>query len=58
MPPRPLGQCHAECPFCARAFWAWFKARIASMSRTRPGDGQSFAQAAATSIKPADPLGR
>jgi hypothetical protein len=46
-----VGLCHPECPFCARAFWAWVKSRMVAMSRVRRGDNQSFAEAAASSVK-------
>lgn len=44
---------HPDCTFCAKDFFAWWKAREANMQREdgRSGAG-SFAQAASTSIRP------
>lgn len=43
--------CHPDCPWCARAFFAWLKARMRDMARPRRGEKTSFADAAATSIR-------
>lgn len=43
--------CHPDCPWCARQFWLWLKHHMANMSR-RVGGATSFAEAAATSIRP------
>lgn len=40
------------CGACAKDFWAWLKARMASMASKRKGEATSFADAAATSIHP------
>ncbi|HYF55833.1 MAG TPA: hypothetical protein VEA41_16380 [Salinarimonas sp.] len=42
---------HPSCPWCARSYWHWLKDRMTNMAR-RVGGAQSFAEAAATSIKP------
>jgi len=46
-----LGACHPDCPFCAKAYFAWFKQRMKQMDFAKPGQ-PSFSSAAATSIKP------
>lgn len=48
-------QCdHPECPWCARLFFAWLKARMCQMQvpRKKKGETVSFAEAAATSNIP------
>lgn len=47
-----LGACHAQCPWCARHFWTWVKARMRNANKEdgRSGEG-SFASAAATSVR-------
>lgn len=46
------GQCeHPDCPWCARRFFAWYRARMAQMHANLKGSSTSFAEAAATSIK-------
>lgn len=45
-----LGACHPDCPFCAKAYFAWFKQRMRQMDLAKPGQS-SFAAAAATSVK-------
>lgn len=47
-----LGKCHPDCPWCAKEFWSWLKARMKNANKEdgRSGEG-SFARAAATSIK-------
>jgi hypothetical protein len=43
---------YRNCPFCARDYWRWLKARMRQMSTPRKGETISFADAAATSIRP------
>lgn len=46
------GQCrHPDCPWCARSFFRWLKARMAQMAVQKDGS-LSFAEAAATSNIP------
>lgn len=45
-----MRHCGPECPFCARAFFKWYKTRMAQMRIPRKGERVSFAEAAATSI--------
>ena len=50
-------QQHPECPWCARLWFQWFKARVERMARTgatrrRAAVSTSFAEAAATSVRP------
>lgn len=47
---RALAACHPDCPWCAREWWAWLRGRMASMGRLV--DGVSFAEAAASSVRP------
>lgn len=47
-----MQHCDARCGWCARNWWRWLKSREAQMSLLRPGQTTSFAQAAATSIRP------
>lgn len=49
---RALGQCHEDCRFCQREFLQWYRARMAQMHRVKKGESTSFAESAATSIKP------
>lgn len=44
-----LGACRAECPFCAREFFQWWKNRNAAMSRSLDGM-PSFSEEAAKSV--------
>jgi hypothetical protein len=47
------GQCeHPDCPWCARRFLAWYKARMSQMHTHLRGADTSFAEAAATSNIP------
>jgi hypothetical protein len=49
------GQCdHPDCPWCAKIFLSWLKARMAQMSmpHKKMGETVSFATAAATSNVP------
>ncbi len=43
-----------DCPFCTRDYWRWLKSRMAQMSKPRMGETISFADAAATSVKPSE----
>ena len=49
-----LGACDPACPWCAREWFRWLKARMAQMASHRGRGGRvqavSFAEAAATSI--------
>lgn len=47
-----LAQCHPDCPFCARDFFAWYARRMGAMNVRKNGI-LSFSEAAATSIRPA-----
>lgn len=47
------GQCeHPDCPWCARLFLGWLRARMGQMSAHLNGAQTSFAEAAGTSIRP------
>lgn len=49
------GQCeHLDCPWCARHFLTWYKARMAQMDVPRKKNGEKipFSDAAATSNRP------
>ena len=49
------GQCeHPDCPWCARIWFRWYAARMNQMHvpRKNRGETTSFAEAAATSVKP------
>lgn len=47
-----LGSCHKDCRFCAKEFYRWYKTRMAQMAVPQEGQTTTFAQAAATSVKP------
>ena len=49
-------RCDSKCGYCATAWFKWLKAREANMRRA-PTGGVSFADAAASSIKPEDLAG-
>ena len=44
--------CDQTCPFCAREFWRWLKAREAQMRVPKKGEREAFAACAATSNRP------
>ena len=45
--------CDATCGHCARVFFLWLKTRMRQMDLPQKGQvGQTFAAAAATSIRP------
>lgn len=46
-----MQRCDQRCPWCARDFWNWLKARERQMSIPQKGMTTSFAEAARTSIK-------
>jgi hypothetical protein len=45
-------KCDSTCPVCAREFFAWYKSRMKQMEMTVKGNKTSFAEAAATSVRP------
>jgi len=46
-----MRECSPQCPWYAKEFWRWMKSRMAQMDKPRNGESESFAQAAATSVK-------
>ena len=44
-----LGACRAECPFCAKEFFKWYKVRMGAMNRSLDGM-PSFSEEAAKSV--------
>lgn len=49
-----LAACHPECRFCAVEMFRWLAGRMTQMAKAKRGDTTSFAECAATSVKPED----
>lgn len=46
-----LGECHPDCPWCAREWFRWLAARMRQMQKPARGERISFAEAAASSVR-------